>query len=255
MSAGWRALRDEICRWQDAGNLVKFWWRDDDARQSSAALSRLLDLAQQSTVPLALAVIPRGAQAKAFDHLPKNVAVLQHGVDHINRAAPGQKKTEFPAAEPESLALERLWLGWQELRQIVGEQALPVLAPPWNRFTQDRVLQLAARGYRGLSAFQSRPQSHPAPGLVQVNTHVDITEWRPARRFVGEDQAFFLAFEQLRMRRCGECDTSEPIGWLTHHAVHEEPAWQFLAALFERTQTLSGLHWMHPAEVFEVARS
>ena len=250
MSAAWDELFDEVRAWRRAGAEVGFWWRDDDACRATPELTRLLTLAQDSGAPLALAVIPQAAEAAAFSPWPFTVAVLQHGVTHVNRAASTQKKSEFPESEPVQEGMNRLLQGREQLRQIFGERALPVLAPPWNRFPKSWVAELAAHGYRGLSTFLPRGRASPASGLIQVNTHVDIVDWRHGKKFIGEEQALSLACEQLRLRRRGAADHTEPVGWLTHHAVHEEAAWRFLAELLQRTKELPGLRWLHPREVF-----
>ncbi len=250
MSAGWSELFNEVATWHAAGKIVEFWWRDDDASRGTAALKRLLKLAGDSGAPLALAVIPQAADPEAFDPLFDNVMVLQHGVDHVNRAAPGQKKTEFPESDSVALTMKRLLTGRLQLQRMFGHQALPVLVPPWNRFPNQWTSRLAAHGYSGLSKFALRANAQPAPGLIQVNAHVDIIEWRHGRGFVGEQQALALACEQLQLRRRGAAEATEPVGWLTHHALHDEAAWRFLADLFERTRKLAGLHWLHPDQIF-----
>ncbi|MEP6970378.1 MAG: hypothetical protein ABJA49_08045, partial [Betaproteobacteria bacterium] len=175
MNAAWALLRDELARWRDAGRVADFWWRDDDAGQPAPALERLIRLAQDASIPLALAVIPQDAAADLVQAPGAHVSILQHGCDHRSRAAAGEKKTEFPAAEPVPQALERLAYG---SARIAGPHTVPVLVPPWNRVSSpELLLQLAPAGYRGLSRFGPRAKASVAPGLVQVNTHVDIIDW------------------------------------------------------------------------------
>ena len=250
MNAHWLALEQEVAQWRGLGRPVNLWWRDDDARTPSAELARLLDLARDTGVPLALAVIPHGARAEAFDGMPHLVEVLQHGADHLNRGSAQGKKTEFPLSEPAEEAIQRLLEGRRQLKQLFGERALAVLAPPWNRFAQARVGDLARAGYIGLSSFQPRQARELAPGLLQINTHVDIIDWRAGRVFVGEDSAVHMMAAQLSARRLGQCDADEPLGLLTHHAVHDRAAWEFLQRLFERSQALAGLRWRRASEIF-----
>ena len=115
---------------------------------------------------------------------------------------------------------------------------MPVLAPPWNRVRKDLLAKLPAIGIRGVSMYGPRAAVEPAPGLRQVNTHVDIVAWREGRRFIGEDEAIGLAMKSLA--------AEEPLGWLTHHAVHDSAAWDFLKKLFD----LEGPRWLSAAEVF-----
>ncbi len=232
----WGELEAEVRRRHDAGRPVEFWWRDDDATGVSPALEKLLSLSKACRIPLALAVIPQDAAPGLFDLLHPQVSVLQHGTDHRNRAAAGEKKTEYPGAEPADAALNRISSGMAKLRHLPG--FIPVLAPPWNRMRKDLLDKLPALGIQGISTYGARARREAAPGLRQVNTHVDIVAWRRGRRFVGEEQALAQAIE---------CLASEgPVGWLTHHAVHDAAAWDFLARLF----TLQGVRWRSAAEAF-----
>src|SRR3954468_24232744 len=182
----WAPLGEEISRWRDAGRKVEFWWRDDDATAPTAAVRKLLQLSKETRVPLALAVVPLGAQAQLFDDF--EAQALMHGTDHRNRAASGAKKTEFPEGEPDDAVLERLARARTYLEALAGAAFVPVLAPPWNRFRRELLPALAASGWRGFSAYGPRDAVRPA-GITQVNTHVDIIDWRGTRAFCGEEAA------------------------------------------------------------------
>ncbi len=56
--------------------------------------------------------------------------------------------------------------------------------------------------------------------------------------FIGEAAALAAAQRFL--------DAEEPVGWLTHHAVHDAAAWKFLERLF----TLEDIRWLSAAEAF-----
>src|SRR5262245_46700731 len=133
----WKEFEEAV-----AGRQPVFWLRDDDATAPTPALERLLELCAATKVPLALAVIPMKAQPELFPRLKRAVTVMQHGGDHVNRAAPDAKKTEFPAHEPAQAALQRLAQGRERLQALAGARALPVLAPPWNRFRADLLREL-----------------------------------------------------------------------------------------------------------------
>ena len=250
VSADWRAFADELLRWQDSGRVVEFWWRDDDACRPDPALERLCVLALRSGVPLALAAVPELAEPAAFEGLPAGVAVLQHGVDHRNRAAAAEKKTEFSADEPVYAAVERLLAGRAKLENVAQGRVLPVLVPPWNRLSSHLVPRLAAAGYRGLSTYGVRNITNLPFGLTQVNTHVDIIDWKGTRGFCGTQRALGQAVSVLAARRAGEAGAREPIGWLTHHAVHDAAAWDFLESLFDATCGVPGICWRSPGSLF-----
>ena len=251
MSPAWQALFDELAQWRDAGLVADFWWRDDDASHPDPALERLMGIAAEAAVPLALAAIPEDAQVAAFELAGPMVSLLQHGVDHRNRADGGEKKTEFPASELVPVTIARLAGGRARLGRVAGGRLLPVLVPPWNRISAPQLVgHLAEAGYTGLSTFGPRRVAYAAPGLKMVNTHVDIIDWRGTRGFVGEDLALGQAVRHLQARRSGHADALECTGWLTHHAVHDEAAWTFMALLLERTRELQGLRWRVARELF-----
>jgi hypothetical protein len=242
--SGWNALAGELRAWRDAAAPPRLWWRDDDAARGNPALSRLLRLAEKSGVPLALAVIPESAEPEA---LRGARWVIMHGCDHRNRAAEGEKKTEFAAAESDAAALARLARARERLAALAGERFVPVLAPPWNRFRESLVARLPEAGIRGLSRYG--PRHAPGNAVREVNTHVDIVAWRGERGFVGEDEALAMLVRHLSARRAGVVDAAEPSGVLTHHAVHDAGAWRFLERLFDETRA-RGAEWADAGQLF-----
>ena len=112
--------------------------------------------------------------------------MLQHGLSHANHETPPAKKTELGAARPLQHVIADLITGWNLLEPF---DPLPVLVPPWNRISPDLIGRLPGLGYKGLSTFTPRAQPHPAPGLLQVNTHVDIIDWRGGGVFAGTGAA------------------------------------------------------------------
>ena len=253
MSAPWRALADELARWRDGGRVAEFWWRDDDAARPDAALARLLALARRTGAPLALAVIPMQTTAETFENIGAGVSILQHGTDHRDRAGAGEKKTEFPAAESPRDASARLAAARERLAALARTRFVAALAPPWNRLPEFLVAQLVPAGFLGLSRFGARAAAQPAPGLREVNTHVDLIDWRAQRGFIGEDAALGAAVRHLAAKRAGSADAGEPTGWLSHHAVHDEAAWAFLERLFETLCPAPGLRWLSAQEIFHVS--
>ncbi len=244
MSEAWRELEDELRAWRDRGATATLWWRDDDAASPNAALSQLLNLEKTSGVPLALAVIPELAQGEAIAGARH---VIMHGCDHRNRAAAGEKKTEFPAPESDAQAIRRLASARARLAGLAGQRFIPVLAPPWNRLRESLVERLPEAAIRGLSRYGARSRSGGA--VREVNTHVDIIAWRGARGFVGEEAALALLVQHLAARRRGSADAAEPTGILTHHAQHDSGAWRFLERLFDETRR-HGARWADPRELF-----
>lgn len=253
----WSALERELDAWGAAGREATLWWRDDDAVAPSPGLDRLLDLAA-SAAPLALAVIPAEAAPALATRLDGHAAanptaeihVLQHGWAHRNNAPDGEKKCELVDPARHRALPDELRRGRLRLEEIFGARCAPVLVPPWNRLDPALLPHLPGLGFTGLSTYKARAGAQPAPGLTQVNCHLDILQWRPERRFLGTRAALDLLCGHLAARRGGDADPAEPSGILSHHRVHDAAAWDFLAELLARLGAHPAARLLQPAEVF-----
>ncbi|HEX5795304.1 MAG TPA: polysaccharide deacetylase family protein [Geminicoccaceae bacterium] len=222
----WREVEANLDAVAARGEAIRLWWRDDDAGRDHAALDRLLDLAARCDLPLALAVVPRWLEApvQALIAASAQATVLQHGYAHANHAPPGASSIELGARTPAAIAAE-LSEGRAVLVDAFGATFLAVLVPPWNRLEPQLVERLRDCGFLGLSTFGRRPDREAAPGLIQVNTHLDPIDWRGGRLFVGVAAALDRLVAAL--------DPDEPIGILSHHLALDEPGWEFLERLLE----------------------
>lgn len=222
----WGDFKRELDAWRDAGQTATFWWRDDDATAPTPALERLLAIRARHDAPLIVAVIPARAGAPLAERLAREpqIAVVQHGWAHANHAPVGAPKAELGAHRPIALQLGELARGRLVLDRLFASAAIPALVPPHNRIAPALAAALPQAGYSGLSTYG--PRADAAPGLRQVNSHVDIMNWT-TRAFAGEAPSLALAVNHLRARRAGAVDALEPTGLLTHHLAHDEPAWAF----------------------------
>jgi hypothetical protein len=251
----WGDLDRELEAWGRAGDAATFWWRDDDAIAPTPQLDRLLEQAAHAgarPLPLSLAVIPARATpalALRLAHCP-HVAVLQHGYAHANHAPAGAKKMELGPHRPLETVLTELETGHRRLADLFGTRALPALVPPWNRIDAAVIQRLPEIGIAGLSTFGPRRASDAVPGIRQVNSHVDILDWRGTRGFIGEAAALDLVIRHLAQRRQRRIDPSEPTGLLTHHLVHDEATWRFLRAFLPRTAGHPQVRWLAGGDVF-----
>jgi peptidoglycan/xylan/chitin deacetylase (PgdA/CDA1 family) len=247
--SGWQALADEIARLRDEGRTAELWWRDDDAVDSGPALDRLLAIVRDTGAPLALAVVPAQATAALADRLSQEagVDVLQHGYAHINHAVAPEKKIEIGLQRPAMMTLGELATGWMALERLFGPRALAVMVPPWNRIAPVLVPTLPEIGYRGLSTFGPRPRVHPVRGLLQVNTHVDLIDWKGGRTFAGEGTVLAALVAAFARARGGN---DEPIGILSHHLAMDVEAWDFLRSFWERMTKLENVRVRSARELF-----
>jgi hypothetical protein len=250
--SAWQSLDAELDAWHRNGRRATLWCRDDDACRDSAALGRLLDIAQRAEVPVAVAVIPALLEPSLVDALARAplATVVQHGYAHRNHAPPGARNWELGTQRPVAQTVAELAAGRAELERRFGPRFAPVLVPPWNRIDRQVVERLPGAGLVGLSTFGPRPAPQPAPGIVQCNAHVDLIAWRRDRAFIGTEAAIARLVVHLRSRREGAVDAAEPTGLLTHHLDLDAPAWQFLAEALARTRAHAGAAWLDAQAVF-----
>lgn len=241
----WHRLDDELDAWRAAGRQPTIWCRDDDACRDTPALRQLLAVAAAQDMPVALASIPASLAPSLVDVVMRSrfTTVVQHGYAHANHAPPGERNRELGTHRPLSVTLGELELGQDILRQGFGGRFSAVLVPPWNRIDADVIERLPGIGFLGLSTLGPRGTTHPVPGLVQCNTHVDLVAWRRDRAFIGVEAAIESLLSHLSARRSGSADASEPTGILTHHLDMDAPGWRFVADLVERTRQRGAL-WL-----------
>lgn len=250
--AAWSWLGRELDTWGETGLTAAFWWRDDDATAATPELERLLDIADSARVPLALAAIPArlGDSLAARLETCANIDVLQHGFAHLSHAQAGALNLELGGERPRDLLLRDLGAGREILHEAFGNQFAPVMVPPWNRVDADVVADLPSIGLRGLSTMRVRKTAYPAPGLLQVNVHLDPIHWRYDRGFIGSWPAIAILVQHLRARRTGYRDVDEPTGVLTHHLAQNDTVWRFCAELAEFVTAHPAAEWVSAGAIW-----
>lgn len=227
MTTDWSPMKAELSRWRAERLALPLWWRDDDAIEPTSALDHLAKMSADLDLPVHLAVIPGAAQPTLGKHcIPRPELVpLVHGWQHRNRAPEGQKKAEFGHPRPDAAAEAGLALS--RMRELFGDRMVPIFVPPWNRIADTLLPALPGLGYRGVSTYLPRATRLAAPGLVQINTHIDPIFWRGGRGLVPPDDLIAQITAVLIDRRTVKTDATEPLGFLTHHLVHDADIWRF----------------------------
>jgi hypothetical protein len=225
----WSLFDEAVARTRDRGEEPRLWWRDDDAVADTPRLRQLLALSREHGAPVALAVVPEPAEPSLADLLEpsRDTLVLVHGLRHANHAPAGEKPSEFGAHRPLATLSEEALAASRLLADRFGPRFLPVFVPPWNRVAPDLVARLPELGYRAISTFGARRGLQAAPGLTQINAHIDPIDWHGTRSLL--DPAGLVSQIERSMR------LTEPVGLLTHHLVHDGAVWRFVAELLERT--------------------
>jgi hypothetical protein len=252
----WQKLATELDTWAEAGRVAQFWWRDDDADRDDTALQKLLDLQHEFGVPLAIAAIGGLADKKMADRINHAIAggqeiyLLSHGHRHENFALAGEKKNEFPNHRLVYDMLADIALGFEALKVLFGDRALPVFVPPWNRFSPGMVPRLQNAQIRGYSSFGAASDLREF-AVTQVNCDIDIIDWRGRRGYIGDTQMWGQLSGLLNSRR--ENSAGQAIGILSHHKDHDAGCWNFLEKLFRLTEDHPAAHWQNPREAFNLS--
>ena len=215
-------------------------------------MDRLTRLSETLDLPVHLAVIPRDATQALAAYITSSSQLVPtvHGWAHQNHAPQGEKKAEFGAHRPTEQALADASRGLSILRDLLGDRVTPMFVPPWNRITEDVVQGLTTLGYTSLSTFKPRTSPKAAPGLAQINTHLDPIHWKGSRSLVPPQTLLDHVTRQLNARRIGTADTAEPYGILTHHLVHDTTIWDFTETLISHLLAGPATSWTHEQRTF-----
>ncbi|MCB1363789.1 MAG: polysaccharide deacetylase family protein [Rhodobacteraceae bacterium] len=249
MTPDWRPLDAELDRWRTLGLTLPLWWRDDDAVTRTPALERLTDLARTLDMPVHLAVIPARADAALAEFVARHPLLIPvvHGWAHASHAPACEKKAEFGAHRPLPAMQDEAVQGLARLSGLFRGRVRPMFVPPWNRIAEEVASGLPAAGYAMLSTFTPRKAPDAAPGLLQINTHLDPIAWKAGRGLVPPEALIAQLAADLGARRAGRADGDEPYGILTHHLAHDDAIWDFTGALFRRLLRGPARRWTAPA--------
>ncbi|MEM1004771.1 MAG: polysaccharide deacetylase family protein [Pseudomonadota bacterium] len=248
MTPDWRPLDDELLAWSTAGLSLPLWWRDDDAVAVSQQLKTLADASQRLGLAVHLAIIPRDVDPDLVQYVAQHQTLIPvvHGWAHQNYAPAHEKKAEFRLHRPLDLIVNDAEAGFSKLAALFGDMLRPVFVPPWNRIAQEVSARLPTIGYRIMSTSTPRDVAMAAPGLEQINTHLDPIDWRGTRGLADPDALITQTAALLRDRRYGRTDNSEPFGVLTHHLVHDRQIWAFTEALLQKLLEGPAIAWTAP---------
>ncbi len=236
MNPDWTSLDTELSRWEEAGLSLPLWWRDDDAVAPTPAFEQLQELSANLGLPVYLAIIPAEVEttlAEAVSTQPHLIPVI-HGWAHANHAPADEKKAEFGAHRPLAELQHDAECALKRMSDLFGDNLCPIFVPPWNRIDPQLPSLLPALGYSALSTFTPRVETNAAPGLIQINTHIDPINWRGGRGLASTEALIEQIAGQLGDRRLSHADNAEPYGILTHHLVHDQAIWAFTEQLLIR---------------------
>lgn len=247
MSA-WQNLSQELEKWAASSLTPRLWLRDDDAVEPTPALDRLGDICRKFQVPVVLAVIPKPATKALAEWVKERalVSIALHGFNHDNHAPTSEKKCELGLHREPQVVIDELKAGRENHSLLFGEQFIDMLVPPWNRIAPELLNHLPEIGIKTLSTFTWVELQTKTSDLTQLNTHVDIIDWKTTR---GGRQTSILIEELTGALKTARERGGLPVGILTHHLVHDEQAWLFLEELFLFTHNNKNVEWCHAGKL------
>ncbi|WP_168077252.1 polysaccharide deacetylase family protein [Caulobacter sp. SSI4214] len=219
------ALGPELHLWAKAGRTPVLWWRDDDAREPTPALERLLDLSRRHGAPLTVAAVagPNLASLVRRCQDQPDIEIAVHGFQHINRQPEGQGFGEVVESDSVDWVLDQLQA---TVTRFHDAGAAPTLfVPPWNNLKPQLITALSETPIRAVSGFAQGVSE--ADGVSRLDAHLDVLRWKGGARFRGTWR-FLARMRKLLAQRRVTGQWSQPIGLLTHHLDHDEDAWRFL---------------------------
>jgi hypothetical protein len=239
-------LRRELAAWVQDGHTLSLWWRDDDARGPTPQLDRLLAISERNEVPVALAVIPsveNRALAQRVKGL-RGVTVIQHGIDHINRATVNERGAREMATAWSAQDIAARIEATRELRRLPNW--VPLFVPPWGHAHACLEKALRTTGF----VARSGGGVLESDGLVTIDAHLEVLRWKGGARFRGEGR-FMHRLVRLSSERRRARQWTEPIGILTHHLQHDEASWEFLERFVPWAKCNSAIVWRSLPELLE----
>ena len=235
-------MTNELDRWAELDLTANLWLRDDDAIEITGALVQLTQLSATFHIPLLLAVIPQPAKAELhglFDEHPLLSAAV-HGYEHRNHAKTGQKSIELGGQRSDDQVCRELLASREKLKSVLAGKLTDILVPPWNRISEPVARRLPELGFNCVSTFGAAAEANDTKGLCQLNTHLDIIDWKGNR---GGRDPDWLVKEFVKLLHEARDAGGTPVGILTHHLVHDEIAWMFLEELLALTARHPAVRW------------
>lgn len=249
----WSGLGDELDRWAAARLTARLWLRDDDAIRPTPALDALIGRCRRNQVPVLIATIPLLFEDALVEHVGSDplVTLAVHGVAHKNHAPPSRRAEELAPERGRAEIVAALGEAVARVGRHFGPDAVRWYVPPWNRIAPEVAAWLPELGFTHISTFGPRRLTLGA-ALAEVNTHVDIIDWKGGR--VGRSPAW-VAAELTRELERARGDGGRPVGLLTHHLDHDHAAWAALDQVFASTCAHPSVRWVGADEAAAVAGS
>jgi hypothetical protein len=232
-------LGRELAQWQENGRVASLWLRDDDAEAPTPALDSLLAITAAHGASVLVAVIPARTGVALAERLSREIHVepAVHGVSHVSYAAAAEKKAELGTGRPIEAILAELAEARQRMATLFPTLS-GLLVPPWNRIAPAVARRIGEAGFAAISAFGWKPI---AADVRQLNTHVDLIDWKAQGRWRDYDEVSALLAGALQMSR--QSHGFAPVGVLSHHLRRTVASDRVLDRLIRETAAHPAVRW------------
>jgi hypothetical protein len=192
-----------------------------------------------------IAIIPARADRALAERLRRepHVEAAVHGVAHVNHEAAGEKRAELGSARPADVVLAELGAARERLTRCFPALS-GLLVPPWNRIAPAVASRIGEAGFTGISAFGWKTV---AAGVRQLNTHVDLIDWKAQGRWRDLDEVIVLLAGALATSR--ETHGFAPVGVLSHHRRRTSLSDGMLEQLLRETAGDPAIRWRSASEL------
>ena len=246
-----QSLKNELDEWSRTETMATIWWRDDDLHQPTAELDLILNTSEITSFKPLLGVIPllcsQGLSASVKNF---NLRIAVHGLLHVNHNSHLDRKSEFGGARYIEDQKRDVKKAKDALTSLFGDSVLNCFIPPWNRISSELVSYLPDLGFSSISTFGDRKTEYPAPNLLQINTHVDLIDWKKSRKFIGGKSMTTQLTNCLRYKRSKELGHFEPIGLLSHHLKMNKKDWEDFETVCFILKNHTAAYLADPNELF-----
>ena len=238
-----RVINTEI----SSGNIIRFWWRDDDVIDDTDELNKLLEFSIANNVPSYLAVIPKTLSDDAINKIKEhhNISVMQHGYSHNNYANVGEPFNEFGQHRNLEAQLKEIRIGFEKLITSFGNQFVPVFVPPWGHIAESVIEKLSTIGIKGISLIGHSDKNYPC--LFNKNVDIDIFSWKTQSEISYEFN--IRDYSQILDDICDKIklkinnNNSITIGIVTHSQIMNNQDWRIFRKLI-MTLKKTGIHFI-----------
>ncbi len=220
---------------------IPIYFRADDIGVISQSFKDLLELFSRYQTPLCLAVVPAWLTSRRWAAMTTICDVSsalwcwhQHGWRHQNYQLSG-KKCEFGSDRSVEAISTDILKGRSRLQTIMGPSFSPFFTPPWNRCSEQTLIQLHKTGFKAVSRDRI-VGLYPSSPIIDLPVTVDL---HTRRERDGISCLLAMACDLESAVKNGT------VGLMIHHQRMNSNSFALLEGLLELITRTSSFHPVH----------